>query len=150
MRGLTCILVMVLAAGALGGGAKTDDLLKKHLAHYQGRWQCTGGNDFNGKPIPKAAAEKVTLTVEGTSFTMHDDANNMTIKGTFKLDPTKKPPAIDVMLEGSKDEPLRGIYEIVDDNTRRSCISVGGPRPEKFVNDPSYITIQWKRIAKKP
>ncbi len=144
------ITAAALSGTVCGAGDKNGDLLKKHLAHYQGRWQCTGGHNFDGKPIPKAEAEKVQLTVEGKSFTMVNSADNMTIKGTFELDPTKKPPAIDVFLEGSpKDEPLRGIYEIVDADTRRSCFAIGGPRPERFVKEAKFITLEWKRIAEK-
>ena len=151
MRTLT-ILISLAATGALSSaGGKNDDLLKKHLAHYQGRWQLTGGYDVNGRQVPKETADKVRLTVEGMSFTMVDETNNMTTKGTFRLDPSKKPAAIDVelKLENSKDE-LRGIYEIIDKDTRRSCFAVGGPRPERFVKEAKFITMEWKRIAEKP
>ena len=148
MRTLTILLTIAAAGAVSDAGGKKDDLLKKHLAHYQGRWQLTGGYDIKGQPVPKETAEKVRLTVEGTSFIMVDESNNTTIKGTFRLDPAKKPPAIDVELENSKDE-LRGIYEIVDKDTRRSCFAVGGPRPEKFVKEANFITMEWKRLAEK-
>jgi uncharacterized protein (TIGR03067 family) len=151
MRASALLITAVALSGSVcGAGDKNDDLRKKHLAHYEGRWQCTGGYTFNGKPIPKADAEKLQLTVEGTSFTIVSGADNMTIKGTFKLDPTKKPPAIDVFLENSpKDNPIRGIYEIVDADTRRSCLAIGGPRPERFVKEAKFITLEWKRIPEK-
>lgn len=149
MRASALLITAVALSGTVcGAGDKNGEVRKKHLAHYQGRWQCTGGLNFDGKPIPKAEADKVQLTVEGKSFTMVNSADNMTIKGTFELDPTKKPPAIDVVLEGSpKDEPLRGIYEIVDADTRRSCFAIGGPRPERFVKEAKFITLEWKRVA---
>jgi uncharacterized protein (TIGR03067 family) len=144
------ITAVALSVTVCGAGDKNDDLRKKHLAHYQGRWQCTGGTDVNGKPVAKDILEKVQLTVEGTAFTLVDGSSNTTIKGKFELHPTKKPPAIDLLLEGSpKDDPIRGIYEIVDADTRRSCFAIGGPRPETFVKEAKFVTLEWKRIREK-
>jgi hypothetical protein len=56
---------------------------------------------------------------------------NDTMKGTHKLDPTKKPKTIDVQdTEGSfKDQTLLGIYRILDDEFSVCFAAPGKERP---------------------
>jgi uncharacterized protein (TIGR03067 family) len=73
------------------------------------------------------------------------------IAGTFKLDPKKKPKAIDVTYtEGpDKGKSFKGIYE-VDGDTVRFCrpLEPDGERPTEFKTKPGTGAATYKRAKK--
>ena len=82
--------------------------------------------------MPKEQVEKTSLEVKGDHYTLR--VGDREIKGTHKLDTTKKPHQIDaVRSEGpNSGETIRGIYSI-DGDTYKVCFAAAGKdRPTEF------------------
>ncbi len=121
----------ILAAALL---VAADDA-KKDQAGLQGTWKPVS-SEQNGKDTTDEGKEH-TLIFEKDTFTVKR-GDNVMIKGTFKLDPSKKPKTIDMTVtEGRRDEDkgkeLHGIYEL-DGDTLKWCTGQPGTteRPTEF------------------
>ena len=134
MRGLLALgLGVLLATGvATGGDAKTDS------AKLQGKW--TG--EFKDTTFELTFAKATfTLTIVGKE----------TYKGTFKIDPKKKPKELDLTFtEGNelKGKTSNGIYEVTGD-TLKWCANEPGKmdRAKDFKEmGPNYLNITLKRV----
>jgi len=140
-------ILLVIATAALGfvsGQQPSNSDVEK----YQGAWQATFMIDANGSPVAEDEVRNSHLLVEGDRFTLR--TKDAVIKGTFTLDPSRTPKAIDVVLDGQKpEEKLLGIYQI-DGELRKSCFALSGmERPKDF--DPkakNHIQFGWKPRAK--
>ena len=121
----TTFLVLLASGAGRGEGKKKSKL--------QGTWRAVSGIQ-NGKE--DKTPEEHTLTFEGKTFIMKK-GDKVEAKGTFDVDPKKKPHTIDMtMTEGRKkfkDKIAKGIYEINED-TLRWCSSAPGieSRPTEF------------------
>ena len=136
------ILVAVFAMTSAGAGGG-DDAAKKEIKRFQGAWKAVGGRSFEGKEVSEAELQNTRLTVDGDKFTL--TMGNITVKGTFTVDPAKNPHTIDATLKGDKDTKVLGIYQIKND-IRKSCFAEPGKdRPAKFTTERGYITFEWKR-----
>src|SRR5678815_5495357 len=113
---------MLFAATCLAA-QPSDDAVKKELKLFQGKWEATAGQNFDGKKPTDIEIQLTSMEVDGDKFTMK--TGSLTITGTFTIDPTKKVKTIDVFFGDSKDNPMRGIYEQKGD-TRRSCFAEPG------------------------
>ena len=126
-------VVGVLAAGlALAADAK-DDAAKKELEKFDGTWQAVSIT-HDGKEASRDEVAKVTLTVKGEHYTLHN--GDAEIEGTHKLDPSTTPKSIDaVRTKGAdKDKPMLGIYELTDDTFKVCFAPAGKDRPTEFVS----------------
>lgn len=120
----------------------SDDAVKKEMKLFQGKWQATFAQSFDGQEQSAVEIELTKLEVDGDQFTLK--TGSLTVKGTFKIDPTKKPKAIDIYFGNNPEPGLRGIYEIKDD-TRRSCFSMPGKdRPTEFKKGKGYQNLEWR------
>src|SRR5437868_4364668 len=106
MRGLLAFgLVGLLAVGVSTAAGGKDDQAK-----LQGKW------------VGELKGEKITLTCDKDKFTF-EFGEKAVFKGTFKIDPAKKPRHIDLAV---KDGPMfegqtaHGIYEL-DGDTLKWC-----------------------------
>ena len=114
------LLTMVIPAAALRGEDAQKDLDK-----LQGTWDVTS-MERNGKAAPKDFVEKITVTFKGDKMVM--DGPLATAKGeepvkpefTVKLDPSKKPNALDTTaLNGKfKGKTQLGIYKLEGDELK--------------------------------
>src|SRR5437016_835836 len=106
-------LLLVMVAGLLLG-ADDSDAIKKDLEKMQGDWIAVTYTS-EGKPTDKADLAKIKLNVKGDTSTFQK--GERVGKGTYKLDPTKKPKALDILLlDGpNKGTSVLGIYEIDGD-----------------------------------
>lgn len=126
-----CVAVFLAAAVAAADDKPKDDA-KKDLEPLQGTWSVVKIVQ-DGKELPGEAVEGLTLVVKGNSRVLKQDGEEKS-KATFKVDPTKKPKAIDIEVS---DGPLagrtiRGVYEVKDD-TLRVCLAIGDDeRPDGF------------------
>jgi uncharacterized protein (TIGR03067 family) len=105
---------------------------QKELDKLQGKWTIIS-QERDGKAV--AAEPEATVTVTGDKFTTK--AGDKTVRaGTLKLDPTKKPSAIDVTYtEGSmKDQTLQGVYTLEDGSWRILYSLPGKERPQRMAN----------------
>jgi uncharacterized protein (TIGR03067 family) len=120
-------LLSVLAGlSTLGQGPSADDV-KKEVEKFQGSWTITkierDGEDLSDQ-IGGAEME-----VKGEKYTAPN------IAATFKLDPSKKPKAIDISYsEGpAAGQTVKGIYKL-DGATLTICraLAEGSERPTEF------------------
>jgi len=121
-----------LAAGLLLIAAdKPDDATKKDLEKLQGTWNVQSMTR-GGKDAPAEEVAKHKLVIEGEKFLPQTDGKK-DAEATFKLDATKKPPAIDVT---NKDgEIALGIYQIDGDTLKLAVQRPGGKdRPTEFTS----------------
>src|SRR5437899_736948 len=114
----------LLFLSCLVTAAAEDDPIKKDLAKLQGFWKVTAAIAEGAKaPAEEQAKMAVTFTGEDLSLP------NGVVK--VKLDPSQKPPAID-LIHNNKKEAALGIYEF-DGQTLKLCWSKPGTaRPKAF------------------
>jgi uncharacterized protein (TIGR03067 family) len=95
--------------------------------------------------MPDNEVEQTRMTVEGKRFTLK--TKDLTLKGTFTINPSETPKSIDVTLinDNGQETKLLGIYEIKGD-TRKSCFALPQQdRPKQFMTQSGYVTFEWKR-----
>jgi uncharacterized protein (TIGR03067 family) len=126
---------MVLVAGLLlAADAKKDDA-KKDSDALQGTWRPVSAE--RGGQEQGDDAKQHTLAFEGDKFTVKRNDEVM-VKGTFKLDASKKPRTIDMTVtEGRRDDDkgkkILGIYELDKDSLKWCTAEPGGEeRPKEF------------------
>ena len=145
-------VLLTAAAGLLlgvfaraGGDGEAQDLKR-----MQGAWAVTI-NEAEGK---KSSDEEnknanVKLVVKEDKYTIYFGDKQYT-QGKIKLDPTKKPKAIDAIAADGPFEgkPMPGIYEINGD-TMRVCFAVPGKdRPREFstAKGSGHSLLTYKRL----
>src|SRR5262245_54784414 len=85
-------LAVVLGAVVTAGGLAADD--KKELEKFQGHWEIVS-SEKDGK---KQTA-LLTREIKGNKYTLKNK-DKVTGTGTFKIDPSASPKAIDITREG--------------------------------------------------
>jgi uncharacterized protein (TIGR03067 family) len=133
VRWLTTLTMIPLLAGLawpLPAGDK-DDAVTRDMKMLAGHWRLvsfmTGGKEVAAEKI-----ETITLTIEGDRYLVDFGKQKMTL--TFKIDPAKKPKAIDLInTKDDKKTITEGIYEISGD-TLKVCrgTEAGQKRPTEF------------------
>lgn len=137
-----CLLGLTILALGSGPAQKTD---QSDLEKYQGSWQATLIVNADGRPGTPEEIRNTHLLVEGSRFTLRTKDGE--VKGTFTLNSSRSPKAIDVILDGQEPgSKLLGIYRI-DGHERRSCFALPGKeRPTEFdPRSPGYLQLGWKR-----
>ena len=125
-------LLVVLAVGLLlGADDKKDDA---KFTKLRGVWTVVTSQK-NGKEHENASDH--ALTFDGDTFTITRKGQPL-LKGTFKVDETKKPKTIDMEIkeapkEDQKDKMVLGIYELDGDNLKWCAADPGTlVRPKEF------------------
>ena len=128
--------VLVLTAGlSLTAGDGNKELLDMDYAKLEGTWQVVS-LEVDGMMIPKETIKNSKLIIKSKEFTMKE--NIATYKGTFSIDPSKKPKTIDIKFtEGPENgNTSLGIYEL-DGDDLKLCLSVTTKeRPTEFTAKP--------------
>jgi uncharacterized protein (TIGR03067 family) len=122
--------------------------VKEELARLQGTWSAVSyeasGMAFHTKDDKERA--KAKITIKDNTYQRRD-------RGTFRLDPTKSPKAIDFMpTEGLfRGKTLRGIYSL-DGDVLRICESTPskGERPTEFKTAPGSGTVLFTYKRERP
>jgi uncharacterized protein (TIGR03067 family) len=123
-------LLAVAVALALSSPSPGDDA-KDDGKKMQGTWLPKSG-ELGGKPFPDETLKTIKLVLKEDKYTA--TVGSEPDKGTFKLDPSAKPKAIDITgTEGpNKGKTIPAIYELTDD-TLTVCYNLGGKdRPTEF------------------
>ena len=144
-------LMMVLMTGLLIAAAgPQDDAAKKELKTFQGTWVLVSA-EKDGKKASDEKAIKLIITDNKYSLTQESSAV-IGHKGTFLLDPAKKPKSTDVIVtEGAdKGKTFLGIYELSSDDYKVCFAPAGKERPTEFSSKPGSGNLLqvWKREKK--
>ena len=127
---LTALVVSLLLAAE-----DKKDEVKKDQEALQGSWKVVS-SEAGGKDQTEQFKDHL-LVFEGDTFALKK-GDEVGLKGTFKLDPSKKPRAIDLTIteggrEGEKGKVLHGIYEVGKDTLKWCTAEPGGTdRPKEF------------------
>ena len=135
-------VAVVLTTAGLGIGDDAEKDLKKLVGTWE---EVSHTADGKAKPADEVKGRTVVIDAAGKWEAFHDGTS--ILKGTFKLDPTKKPKASDWTFEAS-DMVAKGIYEVDGDNWKH-CFSLT-ERPTEFGSKEGsgvyYIVL--KRVKK--
>lgn len=129
---MACVAAFLAAAVAAADDKPKDDKAGKDLAPFQGAWQVVS-LETDGMAVPGEHTKGLTLVIKGNERVLEQDGE-VKSKATFKVDPAKKPKAIDIEVS---DGPLagrtvRGVYEFKGD-TLTVCLAIGDDkRPDDF------------------
>ncbi len=140
-------VVIALLAGVLAADAPRDGGKKeKERDKLQGKWVAVA-LDQEGKKVPAENLKdaRLTLVIKGDRFTFTSPRRTQT--GTFRIDPSKKPRTIDLMVTSEsgkeKKSTVLGIYEWVGPKLRIAADR--GKRPSEFKSrkdGPLVMTLQ--------
>ncbi len=99
-------LTTLFAATALYGQDAT-----KEMERLNGVWVATGA-ESGGTKLPAEDIKDIRLTINDGTYTIRGKDDEQ--KGTFKIDPTKKPMTIDITLEtgANKGKTQLAIYDL--------------------------------------
>ena len=147
MRRLFCWSVLICLAAALP--ALADDAGKEDAKKMDGTWKPVAA-ELAGKPFPDDALKAMKLVVSEGKYAV--TVGEQTDEGTVKLDPAKKPRAMDVVgTKGpNKGKTILAVYELKDD-TLRVCYDLSGKaRPAEFKTkaDTQLFLVEYKRQKK--
>src|SRR5438445_5764517 len=112
------ILIALFAGACIAAEQPSDEAVKKELKTFEGKWEALSAQNFDGTTPTDVELQLMTLDVDGAEFTMK--TGSLTVKGTIKVDPSKKPKAIDIYFGNAAEPNIKGIYE-VKDGVRKSC-----------------------------
>jgi uncharacterized protein (TIGR03067 family) len=124
----------------LSTGVAQDDAAKKDLDALQGVWQMVS-MEIEGKALPADEIKGFKLTFKGNQGS-HSGRDGKIEEATIKLDPSKKPKAIDMTTQG---KTLVGIYSIEGDNLKICSAKPGGNRPTEFKGGKDVVYYVLKR-----
>jgi uncharacterized protein (TIGR03067 family) len=132
-------LLATVVVGAPGGGADAakPDAAKKDIEKVQGSWTMVFAAD-SGRALPAADIANHQLVMRGDKYTLFKEEDKIHDHGTFTLDPTRCPRAIDITEDQgpNKGTTNRGIY-LLDGNTFIVCYNLPHMgRPTEFTSRP--------------
>jgi uncharacterized protein (TIGR03067 family) len=140
--------LLIAIVGLVIGADNKEDAAKKDLQRLEGDWVMVSGEQ-EGEKLPEQMIKESRLTMKGNTHTVK--FGEETMKGTHKLDPTKKPKTIDAQHEGSsKDQTMLGIYELKGDEFKVCFSAPGKDRPTEFTSKSGtgqFVHV-WKRQKK--
>jgi uncharacterized protein (TIGR03067 family) len=129
-RGIAVLAVLLVS---LVVNAQED--AKKELQKFEGTWK-VAAFEQKGQKADTEAFKEFKLTIKGDKFTFESPGDKM--EGTIKVDPSKKPKALDVEGKNSSGETIKsaGIYEL-DKDSMKVCYRLNSTdRPKEFKTGP--------------
>jgi uncharacterized protein (TIGR03067 family) len=124
--------LLLLTVGLLiGADAPKDDAANKELKKLEGSYVMISGEE-KGDKLPETTVKNAKLTIEGDKCTVK--VGDETVVGIHKLDPTKKPKAIDRKDTAGmfKGKTALGIYKLEKGEFTICFAAPGKERPTEF------------------
>jgi uncharacterized protein (TIGR03067 family) len=141
-RNLWVVGLLILTGPAF---ADTAEEAQKKL---QGAWSATAA-ERDGQAADYVVGHRLTFTAD--RFQIHDKDGKLVYEGTFRLDPTAKPAAIDFEQTGGdlKGKVWKGIFKVEGD-TLTTCdnapdVDKGRPTEFQAKSGSKYVLITFKR-----
>jgi uncharacterized protein (TIGR03067 family) len=135
------LIVLGMAVGLISV-ARGGDAAKKDLERLQGSWKTVELVE-SGKKVGADTLKALQVLIKGELLTVKEKGE-VVEQFTIKLDPAKKPKAIDLFFTKGKDKgkKMLGIYA-VEANTAKLCFDEEGKkRPTEFASpEKSNITL---------
>jgi uncharacterized protein (TIGR03067 family) len=140
-----CAALVLLAAPLAAAEAPGGDAVKKDLEQMRGTWVLVSLEE-DGKTATEARRKEFRVSIAGARFAY--TVGSETVTGFYKLDPTKTPRAMDIVLE---DGPNQGkvklaIYDFDGDTFKVAVAEPGKDRPKGFTAGAEYNNAVWKRV----
>ncbi len=125
------LLFLCLTGSLFAADDPKDAAAKKESEKLVGTWKVTKA-EHDGQP-DKALMNAVTTFAADGKFTAKF-ADGMAGDGTYKLDPSKKPKAIEIMMNfgANKGKSHEGIYALEGETLKICSSDPGKPRPKEF------------------
>src|SRR5262245_49013674 len=143
--------VLALACMAACGLALLADTPAKEKEALQGTWRATE-EEKAGEKRPDPSEKSITF--EKDAFTIKQK-DRVRYKGTFKIDPSKKPKTIDLTLEEPdrlKGKVSLGVYEVKGDTLKWAFgdpDSTDRPKSVDTTKDTKFLLLTMEREKKK-
>jgi uncharacterized protein (TIGR03067 family) len=116
----------IVAVALLVGGTAAQDA-KEDMKKLEGTWVVVSA-ERDGKNYDRIKDDQVVFA--GDKITIKSKERDQ--KGTYKLDPSKKPKALDLISDNAGDPPVHGIYEFKGEELRICFSRPGKDRPTAF------------------
>ena len=130
---LAIVSLFALVGSLAADGNANDETVVKELQAFKGTWRLNS-KEVDGKKFSEEEIKDVIGTIDGSGKVSVRRGDKVINEGTVKLDPTKKPKAIDITFTAGerKGQMVLGIYEIEGDTFRVCVARPGDERPAEF------------------
>jgi uncharacterized protein (TIGR03067 family) len=138
MRALAVLFVSGVLLSTSPAGEQRGDA--SDAEKLQGAWRGRS-IEVKGMPLMPSSAYNMVLRFEKDTFAVEQEGK-MTVRGTFVLDPARKPKTIDLTVTDTlqtvnKGALVLGIYEVEKDRLRLCTTKANGQdRPKRFGTKP--------------
>lgn len=131
-------LLTVLVIGLLLAADDPKKPAQDQLKTFSGSWAVTG-MEFNGQKAPPDFLKDFKLIFEGEKMTFSTPGSKR--EGTFRIDSTKKPAALDFIPSEGADKGMteKGIYAL-EGETLKIALTKDDARPTTFVTKKNSKT----------
>jgi uncharacterized protein (TIGR03067 family) len=147
---VTALVPLALCAAVLSAAPQGD--AQKELKRLEGTWEAVAAVVNGIKQEPKKGMGH-HLVIRGDKYTLESSGGKSFGMGTLKVDPAKKPKAIDLFPTDGKEEgkAIPCIYELNGDELRLCMGRIGRPRPENFAaaDGSKHILTTYRRAEPK-
>jgi uncharacterized protein (TIGR03067 family) len=123
---------LVLAVGMLLAAVGGRDVAAQERNRLEGTWAITSVVR-NDNPLPEDRLKDARFVLQGEWFAQ-EQGDRTLARGTFRLDPGKQPPTIDLTMSEGEDQgkTILGIYQLEDGVLSICGAGPGGERPTEF------------------
>jgi uncharacterized protein (TIGR03067 family) len=135
--------VVIVAVGLLvAANAPAGDAAKKEMKQLQGTWVVSSFRQ-DGKAKDEMKGTELIFAGDTVTLRLKKGSDTDEKKMTYKIDPTKKPKAMDVF--SGKDPTMRAIYELKGDTLRVCHAKNESERPTEFSDKDKGVIVTLKR-----
>ncbi len=121
-------IVGLMALGLLtASGLAQEDAVQKEMKRLQGTWAVESAVK-DGKDFDRIKEDRLVIAGDRITVKSKDKDHG----GTYKLDLSKKPAAIDFMPEDANEKTVQAIYELKGDTLKLCFAEPDTERPTEF------------------